>query len=102
MSPHPYDGPEPELRDRELEDAIAEDALTERLLERRAFVDVPLLYEVGDDDPTWPTGGPGPGPCRAEDAEYLCTWPVGHEHPQHVAGTGTRVVHVWPVSGGAS
>ena len=58
-------------------------------------------YHRGDPNPTagagpataaicWDAGGP---------AGLGCTWPLGHVHPQHIAG-GTRglVLEVWPVT----
>lgn len=38
---------------------------------------------------------PGLRTCdRAHDG-YYCTLPAGHEGPQHAAGNGRRIVHVW-------
>ncbi len=52
-------------------------------------------YRVGDPDPT-PDGN---DPCGARDPNGVgvCTWPRGHQHPQHVAGTGDHVGAVWDV-----
>ena len=56
-----------------------------------------IVYRVLDPDPT--------GMFRAalccgssSDDGYYCTWGPDHTHPQHVAGTGERVVEVWPVT----
>ena len=52
-------------------------------------------YSRGDADPTRDTDGDVI--CAAESPEgYGCTWPSGHEHPQHVAGDGVGVCAAWP------
>jgi hypothetical protein len=61
-----------------------------------AALDQPV-YAVGDEDPTLIPSPTAIG-CRATtgDGRYSCTWPTsGHEHPQHVAGTGAEIVAVW-------
>ena len=55
----------------------------------------PRLYRKGDADPT--PDAPPLGYCTAEDGPG-CTWPAGHVHPQHIAGTGQVIIEVWPVS----
>ena len=52
-----------------------------------------------DDGTTYRRGDPDPSVvyCTAEDNGYSCTWNAGHVHPQHVAGDGHVVVHVWSV-----
>ena len=54
-------------------------------------VRAPKMYCKGDPDPSVKY-------CTAEDDGYACTWNAGHVHPQHVAGDGQVVVHVWPVT----
>lgn len=53
-------------------------------------------YVVGDPDPTPSRLKPSPGWCFSTRRGFVCTWPAGHAHPQHVAGNGTSVVSVWP------
>jgi hypothetical protein len=61
----------------------------------------PVVYRVGDPDPT-PGAAYSGGPCcsaKDPDGNGLgCSWPIGHTHPQHVAGTGISVVAVWPAT----
>ena len=57
---------------------------------------VPKVHRKGDVDPC--PRHPPLGYCTAEDDGYGCTWNAGHDHPQHVAGDGHVVVHVWPVT----
>ena len=54
-------------------------------------------YQEGDSDPT-PIKRPADGRCRAYSNRYSCTWPLGHTHPQHVAGDNGTVCCVWPVT----
>ena len=56
------------------------------------------VYRTGDPDPTHDTA-PGVDRCAHRMGGglfggYRCTWPTGHEHSQHVAGTGKTVAHV--------
>ena len=54
-------------------------------------------YCVGEFDPT-PIKRPADGWCRAKSDRYSCTWPLGHSHPQHVAGDNSTVLYVWPTT----
>ena len=54
-------------------------------------------YCRDDIDPT-PMKRPADGWCRAKSDRYSCTWPLGHTHPQHVAGDNSTVLHVWLVT----
>lgn len=65
----------------------------------REAVRPPLVhrYAIGDPDPTggWPVTGDRRMICREQVAHHaMCTWPVMHAHPQHVAGNGVAVVAV--------
>lgn len=65
------------------------------LLARYGF-DPATTYHVGDPDPT----KDGLADCTAQldGTYYCCTWPAGHTHLQHVAGTGSFVAATWPVT----
>ena len=62
--------------------------------------DVTTVYEAGDPDPTQRSHEKGRMPCRAPHFDgYGCTWPEGHAHPQHIAGTtNLGIAAVWPVA----
>jgi hypothetical protein len=57
-------------------------------------LDAAHTYQVGDPDPM-PNARSG---CFREHRGWVCTLPAGHTRPQHLAGTGRTVVHVWPVA----
>lgn len=52
------------------------------------------IYEVGDADPT-PNVIIPEGMCEMERSGQYCTWRRGHNHPQHVAGDGNKVIAAW-------
>ena len=54
-----------------------------------------MIYQVGDPDPT-PSNSKR-GYCSATSGGDGCTWERFHTHPQHIAGTGEIVAHVWSV-----
>ena len=69
--------------------------------ERMPFV-MPT-WRAGDQDPTAGAKPWDVPTCRAISDDFTslctCTWPVGHTHPQHIAGsTYGVIVEVWPVS----
>ena len=67
--------------------------------ERPPFV-IPT-WEPGDPDPTAGAVPWGLSTCYAVSAAggCGCTWPIGHTHPQHIAGgLGGIVLKVWPVT----
>ena len=67
---------------------------------------VQYVWPAADNRTTYRRGDPDPtavqylmrGFCRNESGRYSCTWQLGHTHPQHVAGNGLTVRHVWPVT----